>query len=200
MADYKGDQLTKLSGNERLGMHRDSEYLGAEDIDPGSEPILTIEGLYYGKVTLQRGKEFKDVIQFVERAVPGLRNVRPLIINATNRKALKKIYKSVDADTLTGKKVQLYVDSNVKDPQTGGVTDGIRIRPFIPKEKEYFCEDCKRKIVDSAGMTVQQIVKRSSKRYGKQLCAECAIKAKEADEVANQEGDVLNNENNENQN
>lgn len=200
MADYKGDKLTRLSGKERLGMHRDSEYLGAEDIDPGYEPVLTIEGIYYGKVTLQRGKEYKDVIQFEEEAVPGLRNVRPLIINATNRKVLKKVYRSVDADTLTGKKIQLYIDTNVKDPQTGGITDGIRIRPFIPKEEKYFCEECCREITASAGMTAQQVAARTTKKYGRTLCGDCGIKAKEAAEAAIREGDALNNENNENQN
>lgn len=198
MADYKGDKLTRLTGNERLGMHRDSEYLGAEDIDPGSEPVLTIEGLYYGKVTLQRGKEFKDVIQFVEKAVPGLRHVRPLIINATNRKVLKKIYRSVDANTLPGRKIQLYVDNNVKDPQTGGVTDGIRIRPFVPKEEKYTCEACGNEITASSGMTAQQIAARTVRKYEKMMCAECATKAAEEKAAANTEGDVLSDENNEN--
>lgn len=47
------DKLRQLSGDERLGQMRDSEYLGAEDIDDGTEPILTIAGLWYGSVTLQ---------------------------------------------------------------------------------------------------------------------------------------------------
>ena len=58
------DKLKQLTGDERLGMDRDSEYLGAEDIDDGTEPILTISGLYNGMVTLQRGKENKDVLAF----------------------------------------------------------------------------------------------------------------------------------------
>ena len=127
MTDYKGDKLSRLSGDERLGMHRDSEYLGAEDIKPGTKPVLTIEGIYYGKVTLQRGKENKDVMTFLEKSVEGICEVRPLIVNSTNRKTLKKIYGAVDAQTLEGKKVELYVDHNVRDPQTGGTTDGIRI-------------------------------------------------------------------------
>jgi len=36
------DKLRQLSGDERLGQMRESEYLGAEDIDDGTEPILTI--------------------------------------------------------------------------------------------------------------------------------------------------------------
>lgn len=55
------DKLRQLKGDERLGQMRESEYLGAEDIDDGVEPVLTIAGLWNGTVTLQRGKENKDV-------------------------------------------------------------------------------------------------------------------------------------------
>ncbi len=74
------DKLRQLSGDERLGQMRESEYLGAEDIDDGTEPILTIAGLWYGSVTLQRGKENKDVLSFAEERVPGIYQVRPLIV------------------------------------------------------------------------------------------------------------------------
>ena len=73
-----------LTGKERLGAARDSEYMGAEDIDPGTEPVLTIAHIYNATVTLQRGKEQKDVIVFREETVPGIKIVRPLIVNATN--------------------------------------------------------------------------------------------------------------------
>lgn len=36
------DKLRQLKGDERLGQMRESEYLGAEDIDDGVEPVLTI--------------------------------------------------------------------------------------------------------------------------------------------------------------
>ena len=39
------DNLRKLTGDERLGQMRDSEYLGAEDIDDDVEPVLTIDAL-----------------------------------------------------------------------------------------------------------------------------------------------------------
>ena len=126
------DKLRQLSGDERLGQMRDSEYLGAEDIDDGTEPILTIAGLWYGSVTLQRGKENKDVLSFAEERVPGIYQVRPLIVNSTNRKTLRKLFGDAKASTLVGKQIQLYVDHNVRDPQDGGMTDGIRIRPYSP--------------------------------------------------------------------
>lgn len=195
MTEYKGDKLNRLSGDERLGMHRESEYLGAEDIKPGTKPVLTIEGIYYGKVTLQRGKENKDVMTFREKTVDGIYEVRPLIVNATNRKTLKKIYGAVDAQTLEGKKVELYVDHNVRDPQTGGNTDGIRISPYIPKAEAYYCAECGEEIEPAGQLTARDIAMNTQKKYGKMLCAthwaELRDKAK-AEENAN--------ENNENQN
>ena len=126
------DRLRQLTGEERLGQERESEYLGAEDIDDGVEPVLTISGLWNGMVTLQRGKEKKDVLTFEEERVPGILQVRPLIVNSTNRKALRKLYGDAKAATLVGKRIQLYIDHKVRDPQDGGYTDGIRIRPHGP--------------------------------------------------------------------
>ena len=37
--------MKAMSGKERLGAFRDSEYLGAEDIEPNTEPVLTIKNL-----------------------------------------------------------------------------------------------------------------------------------------------------------
>lgn len=178
-------RLTPMKGKERLGAHRDSEYLGAEDIDPDTEPVVTIANLYYGKVTLQRGKEEKDVITFVEESVPGINRVRPLIVNSTNRQALKRLYKKVDAETLCGKKIQLYIDHNVRDPQNGGITDGIRIRakvPNLPPAPEFKCTDCGKVLEPFGNMNARALADYTRKNYGKVLCAECAKKAKEAAE------------------
>ena len=200
MTDYKGDKLERLTGDERLGMHRESEYLGAEDIKPGTKPVLTIEGIFYGKVTLQRGKESKDVMTFVEKTVDGICEVRPLIVNSTNRKTLKKLYGAVDARTLEGKKVELYVDHNVRDPQTGGTTDGIRISPSVPKAAEYICENCGNRIEGAGKLNARDVALNTQKKFGRMLCGPCwkaANEAEKARELENRE-DVLN-ENNENQ-
>jgi len=189
------DKLHQLTGDERLGQERESEYLGAEDIDDSIEPILTITGLWNGMVTLQRGKENKDVLTFAEEHVPGIKQVRPLIVNSTNRKALRKLYKDAKASTLTGKRIQLYVDHNVRDPQDGGLTDGIRIRPRIPKQAgsgPAVCDDCKSEIIgavlaNGSQASAVQIIAFSQKRFGATLCAECMKKrdaAKKAAETA----------------
>lgn len=132
------DKLRQLTGDERLGQMRESEYLGAEDIDDGVEPILTISGLWNGTVTLQRGRENKDVLTFVEERVPGIMQVRPLIINSTNRKTLRKLYGDAKASTLVGKQIQLYIDHNVRDPQDGGITDGIAQWTLSKKSDDVF--------------------------------------------------------------
>ena len=110
-------RMTPMKGKERLGANRDSEYMGAEDIEPGTEPVLTIKALYNGMITLARGKERHDVIAFSEESVPGsINQVRPLVVNSTNRKTLRKLYKATSAQALVGKKVKLYLEHNVRDP------------------------------------------------------------------------------------
>ena len=183
------DKLTRLNGDERLGQCRGSEYLGAEDIDDGVEPILTIEGLWNGMVTLQRGKENKDVLTFVEKSVPGIRQVRPLIINATNRKILRKLYGDAKASTLMGKQIQLYIDHNVRDPQDGGMTDGVRIRSHKPRAQTAPatvppCTDCGGEIKPAMGKDARWMAAYTTKHYKVPLCADCAQKRKAAQTAA----------------
>jgi hypothetical protein len=183
--------LSPLKGKERLGAHRNSEYLGAEDLDPGSEPILTIKSLYNGLITLARGKENHDVITFVEEKVAGISNVvRPLVVNATNRKTLRKLFKAVDAETLVGKRIQLYIVHDVRDPSTGEKVDGIRIRDKVPTGAKYVapkCEECGKDIVGTESFTAEKLADVSKKKYGKCLCIECGQKAKAALEAKQEE-------------
>lgn len=179
-------RMKPLTGSERLGANRNSEYLGAEDIEPNSNPVLTIQNLYNGMITLQRGKENKDVIVFKEEKVPGINNVRPLVVNATNRKTLRKLFKSVTADALVGKRIELYIDHNVRDPQTGELTDGIRIKPRIPVDKKaeaIICEQCGKPIKAIGQFSAEQIASINQKRYGKKLCGECSKKLGEQAEA-----------------
>lgn len=174
--------MRPLKGDERL--ERDSEYMGADDIVTGVEPVLTIKNLYRGKVTLSRGKEVKNVLTFVEETVPGIPEVRPMIVNSTNRQTLKRLYKQVTANALEGKKIQLYIEHNVRNPSNGEMTDGIRIRDFIPKDGAKApaapkCENCKKEITGIAGYTAEQIAATNKQRYGKCLCVECGKKRKE---------------------
>ena len=160
------EHLKPLRGDEPLP--RDSEYLGADDIDQKVEPVLTIKNLYRGKVTLSRGKEVKNVLTFAEENVPGIvGEVRPLIVNA-----------------LEGKKIQLYIEHGVRNPSNGELTDGIRIRDKKPagegaKPKAAVkCADCGKEIAGSGNFSAEQIAAGSKQKYGKCLCMDCAQKAK----------------------
>lgn len=173
-------KMKPLKGDEKF--ERDSEYMGADDIDDGAEPVLTIKNLYRGKVTLQRGPEVKNVLTFVEETVPGINEVRPLIVNSGNRQTLKKLYKQVTANALEGKKIQLWIEHGVRNPSKNELTDGIRIRDFVPKEgKKYTapkCDDCKKEITGVSGFTAEQIAKNTKSKYGRCLCVECGQKEK----------------------
>ena len=192
-------RMRPLKGKERLGANRDSEYLGAEDIDPGTEPVLTIAAIYNGMVTLQRGKENKDVIVFQEESAPGIKNVRPLIVNATNRKTLRKIYKNVTAENLEGKRIQLYIEHNVRDPSSGDKVDGIRIRARIPAEQRtepIICADCKKPVSGVGNYSADDVARITMKRHGKILCSACSKKQSEAqppkaDQNAEEKTDVI---------
>ena len=184
------EHMKPLKGDEKL--ERDSEYMGADDIDPSIEPVLTIKNIYRGKVTLSRGKEVKNVLTFVEESVPGISEVRPLIVNSGNRQVLKKLYKQVTANALEGKKIQLWIEHGVRNPSKNELTDGVRIRDFIPKEgkvaKTFKCSACGKDIVGVSGLSAEQVAKMTKDKYGKQMCGDCAAKAKaEAEQKAYQE-------------
>lgn len=175
--------MRPMQGKERLGANRDSEYLGAEDIEPNTEPVLTIKALYNGMITLARGKERHDVIAFVEETVPGMINqVRPLVVNSTNRKTLRKLYKATSADALVGKKIRLYLEHNVRDPSSGDKVDGIRIRPTIPtaaKSEPVKCADCGKIITAVGNYSAEDIARINQGRYGRCICANCSKKLNE---------------------
>ena len=189
--------MKPMSGKERLGAWRDSEYMGAEDIEQGTEPVLTIKALYNGMITLARGKERHDVIAFVEESVPGsINQVRPLVVNSTNRKTLRKLYKGTSADALVGKKIKLFLQPGVRDPSTGDKVDGIRIRDKVPsgvgtKYVPPKCEGCGKDITGLDSFTPEQIAATNKQRYGKCLCIECGKKRKaelEAEKASQEQG------------
>ena len=115
-----------------------------------------------------------------------------MIVNSTNRQMLKKLYKQVTAAALEGKKIQLYIEHNVRNPSNGEMTDGIRIRDFIPKDGAKApaapkCASCGKEITGLAGYTAEQIAATNKQRYGKCLCVECGKKRKaeiEAEQAA----------------
>ena len=88
--------MERITGSGSLKRYFNSDYIGAYSIDQGIEPVLTIDSLWYGEVTLAQGrKEPHVVIRFKEKSVQGVEEVKPLILNATNRKALKRLMEQI---------------------------------------------------------------------------------------------------------
>jgi len=147
------------------------DYLGAYALEPGQELILTIKSVSNETVTGTDGKkEVCSVIRFAE-------NVKPMILNATNSKTITKLFKTPYIEKWVGRKIQIYVES-VK--AFGEVVDALRIRSFLPVEKELICADCDAKIEGFGKSSAEVVAKHTLSKYGRMLCSACASKAAEA--------------------
>lgn len=180
------NKIVIFEGEQRLGAAaRSNAFMATEDFTANSEPILTIEHIGAGECVLEAGRrEDHDVIFFVEKSVPGLPVVRPLIVNSTNRKTLMAIYGDLSAAVLEGKRVRLYVDPHVR-AVGGGYTSGIRIRKLVPPAPEpvqpvrsnpvppVVCADCGQPIIAAGDVPVEQVIANGRQWFGLDLCANC---------------------------
>lgn len=147
------------------------DYLGGYALEPGQELIATIKSVGNEEVTSPDGKkQICSVIHFVE-------NIKPMILNATNNKTIAKLFKTPYIEEWCGRKIQIYTE---KVKAFGEVWDALRIRPFLPVEKELKCADCGKQIEGCNGKSAEVIAKYTLGKYGKALCSDCATKAAEA--------------------
>ena len=160
--------MAELKGDYRKFM--DKNYLGSWDVPDGEDLVLTIERAARDDVKNERGTERKLTIHFVE-------DYKPMILNATNSKAISEAYGSTKVEDWAGKKIAIYT---TKVTAFGGTTDALRIRTYPPKVEDAICEECGQVIKPVDGNSVNKIVTRTRDKYGKDLCWECATaKAKE---------------------
>lgn len=168
--------MSELKGDYRKFM--DKNYLGSWDVPDDGDLILTIERAARDDVKNERGSERKLTIHFVE-------DYKPMILNATNSKAITAAYGSPKVEDWAGKKIAIYT---TKVTAFGGTTDALRIRTYPPKTTEAICEECGSVITpvkaDGKDYPVNKIVELGKAKYGKTLCWDCATKhAKEAADV-----------------
>lgn len=103
----------------------DSDYLGSCDIEDGKELKLVIDHVEIRKVKNTNGAdEERNVAVFKG-------DTKPMILNATNCKQIKKFSKSPFIQDWSGVAIQVYVKADIK--AFGDVTEGLRIRDFQPK-------------------------------------------------------------------
>lgn len=102
-----------------------SDYLGSCDIEQGQDLKAVIKSVSVRKVKNTDGKEQeRNVAEFTDRAL------KPMILNATNCKIVKKFAKSPYINDWVNIPVQIYVKDDIK--AFGDITEGLRIRETQP--------------------------------------------------------------------
>jgi hypothetical protein len=148
-----------------------TEYLGAYSIPDGKDLVLTIDRVAKERVTGNNGKkEELMVCHFKER------DTLPMILNKTNAKTITKLVGSPFVEEWSGHKIALYADTT----RFGGeIVECLRIRSYAPKEESatVICEKCGKEIkaVPEWNYSAAQVAESTKKKFGKQLCAECAM-------------------------
>lgn len=161
--------MAELTGDYRKFM--DKNYLGSWDVPDGEDLILTIDKAARDDVKNERGTERKLTIHFVE-------DYKPMILNATNSKAISEACGSTKVETWAGQRIAIYTQ---KVTAFGGTTDALRIRPYPPKETKAYCDNCGQLIESHGTYSVNKIVTMSKAKYGQCLCWDCASARKEAE-------------------
>ena len=143
------------------------DYLGAYALNPGEDIIVTIKNVSEGDVIGTSGKsERKQIIYFEDEGV------KPMVLNRTNAKTISKLYRTPYIEQWRGKKIQIYIEHNIK--AFGEIVDGIRVRPYLPKEDKPICSVCGKEIQPFKGRSPQALAAYTLQNYGKVLCSECA--------------------------
>lgn len=145
-------------------------YLGAYAFQQGEEKTVTIKEVKREAVQNQSGTEECTVAHFVE-------DVKPLILNKTNCKAISKVWGTPYIEDWSGRKITLKVK---KISAFGELTDAVRVSSERPVEEKLVCEECGQEITAIPGRTAAAIAQASKTQYGKKLCINCVKKAKEA--------------------
>ena len=147
----------------------DPNFINAELIgEVGAEKIVTIKDIDFMECFDSRSnsKISKQAVAFEE--------CKPMILNKTNAKMLKKLFSPNDDDPklCIGHKVVLYV---VSVKVGGKQTTGIRIKEYSEEK----CADCGKAILPAAGKSVAELIEISKRNCGRQLCLACMQKVAE---------------------
>ena len=161
--------MAELTGDYRKFM--DKNYLGSWDVPDGEDLILTVDKAARDDVKNERGTERKLTLHFVE-------DYKPMILNATNSKAISEAVGSTKVEDWSGKRIAIYT---TKVTAFGGTTDALRIRNYPPKVTDVVCEECGQNITAHGSYSVNKIVTMSKAKYGQCLCWDCASARKEAE-------------------
>ena len=146
------------------------DYLGAYSLDPGKDMVLTIKHVRKEMVTGADGKKEECIVCYWQE------EQKPMILNVTNCKTISKMLKTPYVEKWAGHRIQIYATTT----KFGGDTvECLRIRKDPPEDVKVPCEECGQMITPAFSMSVTQLAAYTKKKYGKNLCAECAQAKKE---------------------
>lgn len=160
------------------------DYLGAYAFLPGQELIVTIKSVAQEEVFNPSSgkKETCTVARFTDR------NIKPMILNVTNCKAIAKLYDTPYIEQWQGKVIAIYV---TKVKAFGDVVEALRIKAKIPVTEKYICKDCGKEIAPACGKNAKELAAIAVENCGRELCLSCMQKEKarmEAENSAESEG------------
>lgn len=151
-----------------------SNYLSATDLPlDGTDLILTVDHIGIDeKVTTERGTSEEQVIYWKEK------DYKPMVLNVTNAGTIAQVTGKPMMEDWAGEQVQLYVVDGIK--VRGETKQGIRVRKHKPRPVQVLnCTDCGKAITPAMGKDAEWLASYTTKKYGRQLCAECAQKVNE---------------------
>lgn len=153
------------------------DYIGAYAFQPGQEITATISTVKREIVTSPDGKKEEcPVVHFAER------DIKPLILNATNGKMITHVLETPYIDNWVGKKIVMGVD---KVRAFGALVDAVRVRDKkVQTAVEIPCADCGKPIAPYGDKTPEWVAQYTKEKYGVCLCIECGMKRKEQEDAA----------------
>jgi hypothetical protein len=102
-----------------------SDYLGSCDLEDGKDLKAVIKTVVIKKVKNTDGKEQERNVAFFTDA-----KLKPMILNATNCKVIKKFTKTPYINDWVNVPIQIYIKDDIR--AFGDITEGLRIREFQP--------------------------------------------------------------------
>lgn len=153
----------------------DSPYLSSADI---TEPtVLTVRMVKLEGDKTKKTKDRFNTAYFVERELRPGEPLKPMILNATNSKTMKRITGSAFIDDWTNVKITVYVDPHVNYGKKE--VEGLRIRDKAPErsvvtpEKAKAWENAKAAYRRDGDLTAVLARADMSPEHQMQLIAEC---------------------------
>ena len=146
------------------------DYLGAYSLDPGKDMVLTIKAVRKEMITGADGKKEECIVCYWQE------EQKPMILNVTNCKMIAKLLKTPYIEKWAGHRIQIGAELV---SAFGEKVEALRVRKNLPEELNIACEECGQFIQPAFNMSAAQLAAYTKKKYGKQLCADCAKEKKE---------------------